>query len=142
MIGGAAWVAVTIIGGRRRRKIRNLPAPAAISGDLLRLVDSVEKEARELIPRITAGSSSQQLRPMDRLLIDGCHANYQSTKSWHFKEMGIALEKLNEGISEFNGAPTLKPPYELFQRCHAILAAGARIRTEIRRAAETGCSGN
>ena len=127
-IGGMAWAAVTIVRQRRERNAAAPPPRSEADGKVLRLVDAVEKEARELIPLITAGSSTGPLRPISTPWIADCHAGYESTKSWPLKEMAVAAEKLNEGVADFNKAGLPHPPYELFQRCHAILAAGTRIR--------------
>ena len=107
--------------------------PSEADGKVLRLVDSVEADTRELIPLITAGSLTGPLKPIGDSLLAQCHAGHESTKSWHLKEIAVVAEKLTEGIAEFNKTGQSHPPYELFQRCHAILAAGTRIRADMKR---------
>ena len=132
-VGGIAWAAV--IAARRKRDTDAGPPapPGEAEARVLRLVDSIEAETRELIPLITAGSPTGPLKPIGKSLLDECRAGHESTKSWHLKEIAVVAEKLNEGIAEFNRTGGSHPPYELFQRCHAILAAGTRIRADMRR---------
>ena len=132
-IGGIAWAAMLAV---KRKQERNAEPPVPLSeadGKVLRLVDSIEAETRELIPLITAGSLTGPLKPIGESLLAQCHAGHESTKSWHLKEIAVVAEKLNEGIAEFNKTGQSHPPYELFQRCHAILAAGTRIRADMKR---------
>ena len=133
VIGGIAWAAMT---AAKRKQARDAEPPVPLSeadGKVLRLVDSIEAETRELIPLITAGSLTGPLKPIGDSLLAQCHAGHESTKSWHLKEIAVVAEKLNEGIAEFNKTGQAHPPYELFQRCHAILAAGTRIRADMKR---------
>ena len=133
VIGGVAWAAVF---AARRKREQNTEPPAPLSeadGRVLRLVDSVEAETRELIPLITAGSVTGPLKPIGKSLLDECRAGHESSKAWHLKEIAVVADKLNEGVAEFNKLGQSHPPYELFQRCHAILAAGTRIRADMKR---------
>ena len=132
-IGGIAWAAVTAA-RRKRKKDAEPPAPLSeADGKVLRLVDAVETETRTLIPLITSGSVTGPLSPIGETLLAQCRAGHESTKAWHLKEIAVVAEKLNEGIAEFNKTGQSHPPYELFQRCHAILAAGTRIRADMKR---------
>ena len=116
-IGGIAWAARLAVKRKQERDADPPAPPSEADGKVLRLVDSIEVETRELIPLITAGSLTGPLKPIGESLLAQCHAGHESTKSWHLKEIAVVAEKLNEGIAEFNKTGHSHPPYELFQRC-------------------------